>query len=735
MPFGSSMDAWASFYDYPSDEIEEEDAVGSARASSELDHAEASSRGHRISTIRMSPLAPNAVVFSALQPMQPPHDRQFSTIWQNTQPLEPFRRNDMHSSDLAANLERFQQDTDSPLAPRHTSPQRDSKIIPHAAEYNATQTGLPRQEETFSYNTTPPLALVERRMAKTWIGLTWGEIKLLSLAGAGFFMDSYDLFIINMVYPILLLAYYPVGVHNIEWGLAGGVLKASASMGNVVGQLLFGFLGDFWGRSVLYGKELMLAMAAIILMISAPDSLHGQGVTIWIAVFRFLMGIGIGGDYPLSATVVADRSSSKTRGLLLSLIFSNQGWGALFAALASLAVVGAYRSSILSGNLTELSGAWRILLGLPLAPGFAVLYFRLTLVESARFLQARYLQDHDDLATHASAAGVAMPKSVERSETKIAPASIYTGTHMLKKAHNGRKISETPSSISSPLSSSGESRYNVYGQSEIVRRPSLARPQLPSPRELREAMRKAATQSKGLSFRSIGVARNDFWEYFSEWSHLRVLIGTSLSWFLVDITFYGINLNQSAIFSLIGYTQGSPWHRIYKLALGNLIVVLAGFLPGYYLTVAFIEVTGRKKIQLFGFAANSVLFLVLALTYNTIIHQAGPFFAVFVLLQLSFNFGSNSTTFVVPAEVFPTRIRATAHGFCAAMGKLGSIVSSLGFSVLANDPRFGHTGIFWLFLGVSLLGLIVTLLMVPETKGYDADAVDRQELLERSRMA
>lgn len=127
--------------------------------------------------------------------------------------------------------------------------------------------------------------------------------------------------------------------------------------------------------------------------------------------------------------------------------------------------------------------------------------------------------------------------------------------------------------------------------------------------------------------------------------------------------------------------------------------------------------------------------MVLALTYNGIIHHTASFFVVFVLLQLSFNAGANSTTFVVPAEVFPTRIRATAHGFCAAMGKLGSIVSSLGFSVLANDERFGHIGIFWIFFGVSLLGQLVTLLLVPETKGFDADAKDRQELLERSRMA
>lgn len=722
------MDAWASYYDYHSDEIEVEDAVGSARASSELDRSEPHFRHGHLSAIRLDSLPPISIPNLAL-PTLPQYSRSYLLNQDDNKSHGPqhnlgtevlYQHRESGIAVLTAdNLRSFQ----------HSSPHGEFNTKLGVNFEQGLRSSSPRREEQFSYNTTPPLALVERKMARTWIGLTWGEIKLLALAGAGFAMDAYDLFIINMSVPVLLLAYYPLGTHSIDWGLSGGVLKASASMGNVIGQLLFGFLGDFWGRSVLYGKELILAMLAIILMISAPDYLHGKDVTIWLAVFRFIMGVGIGGDYPLSATAVADRSSTKTRGLLLSLIFSNQGWGALCAALAALAVIGGYHSSITSGNFSELSGAWRILFGLSLAPGFVVLYFRLTLVESARFVQARYLQDYDDLVTHASAAGIV----VDPDKATTVPTSIYTSTEMIKRASKGRKTSETLSSLSSPLSLSGDGRYKNYDVAPH-RRPSLAGKQLPS-RDLREAMRKAATQSSGFAFRSSGVPRNDFWEYFREWQHLRVLIGTSLSWFLVDVTFYGINLNQSAIFALIGYTQGSPWHQIYKQALGNLIVVLAGFLPGYYLTVAFVEIVGRKKIQLFGFAANAVLFLVLALTYNNIIHQAASFFVVFVLLQLSFNAGSNSTTFIVPAEAFPTRVRATAHGFCAAMGKLGSIVSSLGFSVLANDKRIGHTGIFWIFFGVSLLGLAVTVFLVPETKEYDADAVDRQELLERSRMA
>ncbi|URD95954.1 phosphate transporter [Musa troglodytarum] len=38
------------------------------------------------------------------------------------------------------------------------------------------------------------------------------------------------------------------------------------------------------------------------------------------------------------------------------------------------------------------------------------------------------------------------------------------------------------------------------------------------------------------------------------------------------------------------------------------------------------------------------------------------------------NFGSNSTTFIVPAEIFPARLRSTCHGISAAAGKVGAIV-------------------------------------------------------------
>lgn len=49
------------------------------------------------------------------------------------------------------------------------------------------------------------------------------------------------------------------------------------------------------------------------------------------------------------------------------------------------------------------------------------------------------------------------------------------------------------------------------------------------------------------------------------------------------------------------------------------------------------------------------------------------------------NFGPNTTTFVIPGEVFPTRYRSTAYGLSAACGKLGAIVAQIIFYLKGNS--------------------------------------------------
>jgi PHS family inorganic phosphate transporter-like MFS transporter len=79
------------------------------------------------------------------------------------------------------------------------------------------------------------------------------------------------------------------------------------------------------------------------------------------------------------------------------------------------------------------------------------------------------------------------------------------------------------------------------------------------------------------------------------------------------------------------------------------------------------------------------------------VKASSGFVALYCLAIFFCNFGPNVTTFVIAAEVFPTRYRSTAHGISAAVGKLGAISAQCLVSVLSqvhvkdSDPRHALT--------------------------------------------
>ena len=95
-----------------------------------------------------------------------------------------------------------------------------------------------------------------------------------------------------------------------------------------------GFAADYFGRKAVYGKELMLIIFATIMSISDPTGdVSPSGALIWLSVWRIILGIGVGGDYPMSASITSDRARLRKRGTLLAYIFANQGWGQLSKSL------------------------------------------------------------------------------------------------------------------------------------------------------------------------------------------------------------------------------------------------------------------------------------------------------------------------------------------------------------------------------------------------------------------
>jgi PHS family inorganic phosphate transporter-like MFS transporter len=126
--------------------------------------------------------------------------------------------------------------------------------------------------------------------------------------------------------------------------------------------------------------------------------------------------------------------------------------------------------------------------------------------------------------------------------------------------------------------------------------------------------------------------------------------------------------------------------RLYNNGVGNLILSCAGLIPGYWVTVATVDTIGRKTIQIGGFTILTILFSIIGFGFHTI--PTSGLFALYCLCNFFQNFGPNTTTFLVPGEVFPTRYRSTAFGMCAASGKVGAIIAQ---SLLG--PLKDHNGV------------------------------------------
>ena len=105
-----------------------------------------------------------------------------------------------------------------------------------------------------------------------------------------------------MVTVMLGIVYFPKGAIPEHSDTA---IKVATSCGTVAGQLGFGWLADVVGRKKIYGLELM-----IIIFTTLAQSLSSNSASISITgilvFWRVIMGIGIGGDYPLSSIITSE---------------------------------------------------------------------------------------------------------------------------------------------------------------------------------------------------------------------------------------------------------------------------------------------------------------------------------------------------------------------------------------------------------------------------------------------
>lgn len=170
------------------------------------------------------------------------------------------------------------------------------------------------------------------------------------------------------------------------------------------------------------------------------------------------------------------------------------------------------------------------------------------------------------------------------------------------------------------------------------------------------------------------------------------------------------------------------------------MIALCSTVPGYWFTVAFIDIIGRFAIQLMGFFFMTVFMFAIAIPYHhwTLEENRIGFVVMYSLTFFFANFGPNATTFVVPAEIFPPRLRSTCHGISAAAGKAGAIVGAYGFLYAAQskDPTKTDAGYpagigiknSLIVLGcINALGLLCTF-CVPEPKGKSLEEASQETI-------
>ena len=239
-----------------------------------------------------------------------------------------------------------------------------------------------------------------------------------------------------------------------------------------------------------------------------------------LGFWRFVLGVGVGGDYPVSAVITSEFASVKRRGTMIATVFAMQGVGILLGALFAICTIAGAKPQI-EADYTYLDVCWRVLAVFGVVPCMAAIYFRLTIPETPRFSKD-VLGDEKTTMEDAKKFLLEVDPSKEDTDEEIVVV------HMV----NGRR------------------------ESTVVT-------------EHVEHTRKV---------------KRGYWHELNEYLSVRknwmTLLGTSMTWFLLDIGYYGTNLNTSVVLSAIGFADTStPYSDIWSRCVGTMIIALCGNVP------------------------------------------------------------------------------------------------------------------------------------------------------------
>lgn len=373
-------------------------------------------------------------------------------------------------------------------------------------------------------------------------------------------------------------------------------------------------------------------------------------------------------------------------------VFFMQPLGQILGNIVSLIVVAISRNNG-SDNLTRtFDQMWRWVIGVGVLPGVIGVLFRVAIPETPRFL----LDIEDD------------PVKAE-----------FDATELFGKNISDTELEETSWDITGRVSSVScrTDEAALTAQSGwTVGAPPVA------------TLNSSWTTSK-----------KDIIQYFWKERNWITLTGTMLAWLLLDFGFYGIGLSSpkflAKTWGSLHITHATPiWQTtedpsvsvfdmFFMTSVHALLILNLGSFIGGVLMISLASRINRVNLQKYGFLALAAIFIAMGSMFITTRQEGASAIVLYVLGQMFFNFGPNSTTYILPAELFPTRYRATCHGLSAGAGKLGSILVQifgayyrLGSSTPGGSETKRYGTVLIVFSAIMIVGAGVTHFMIPDVQ-------------------
>jgi MFS family permease len=228
------------------------------------------------------------------------------------------------------------------------------------------------------FTTEPAVAASSTGAVPWWRELNGYQWWVLTVATLGWLFDSMDqrLFVLTRSPALRELLSDPT---DAEVASHAGYATCIFILGWATGGLIFGLMGDRWGR--------VRTMTLTILIYSAFTGLSAFATSWWdFALYRFLCGTGIGGEYAAGVALVAETMPARARPYCLGLLQSLAALGNVAGSAVSLGI----------GPQAEIEGfaGWRALFLVGLLPALVVVLIRWRLKEPEVWLQARAKGEH-----------------------------------------------------------------------------------------------------------------------------------------------------------------------------------------------------------------------------------------------------------------------------------------------------------------------------------------------------